>query len=62
MAFGAAPLDPNIRKYFFSLNFFLRNGYGMTECTAPQNTTDPSRLTLNQFTDYNEVGVSFPGM
>jgi long-chain-fatty-acid--CoA ligase ACSBG len=28
--FGAAPLDPQIRHYFLSLNFFLINSYGMS--------------------------------
>jgi long-chain-fatty-acid--CoA ligase ACSBG len=28
--FGAAPLDPQIRHYFLSLNIFLVNGYGMS--------------------------------
>jgi long-subunit acyl-CoA synthetase (AMP-forming) len=47
-AFGSAPLDPAIRKYFFSLNIFLRNGYGMTECTAPESATDPNLLSPQQ--------------
>ncbi len=38
--FGAAPMDPKIRKYFLSLNIFLINGYGMSESTGPQNFSD----------------------
>jgi len=58
---GGAPLDPAIRKYFFSINFFLRNGYGMTECTAPQNTTDPFNLDLSSTQGYLEVGANVVG-
>lgn len=54
--FGSAPLDPAIRKYYFSLNIYLRNGYGMTECTAPQSTTLANKLILDKKEDYNEVG------
>ena len=50
--FGSAPLDPAIRKYFFSLNMFLRNGYGMTECTAPECSTDTQLLTTEKKEDY----------
>lgn len=32
---GAAPLSPNIRQYFLSLNIYIINGYGMSESTAP---------------------------
>jgi hypothetical protein len=49
-------LDPAIRKYFFSINIYLRNGYGMTECTAPQSGTRADKLILNKNSDYNEVG------
>lgn len=41
MLFGAAPLDPVIRQYFLSLNFFLINTYGMSESTGPQNFSNP---------------------
>jgi len=33
--FGAAPLSPAIRDYFLTLNMFLINGYGMSECSGP---------------------------
>jgi long-subunit acyl-CoA synthetase (AMP-forming) len=49
-------LDPAIRKYFFSINIYLLNGYGMTECTAPQSGTRADKLILNKNSDYNEVG------
>ena len=45
--FGAAPLDPTIRRYFLSLNFFLINGYGMSESSGPQNLTDRDSLDPN---------------
>jgi long-chain-fatty-acid--CoA ligase ACSBG len=30
LAYGSAPIDPAVRKYFMSMNFVLMNGYGMT--------------------------------
>jgi long-subunit acyl-CoA synthetase (AMP-forming) len=45
--YGAAPLDPTIRKYFLSLNFLLINSYGMSESTGPQNLTDKTSLDIN---------------
>lgn len=33
----------------------------MTECTAPQSSTNASKLILNKNEDYNEVGTQFPG-
>lgn len=32
---GAAPLAPNIRLYFASLNIMIINAYGMSESTGP---------------------------
>jgi long-chain-fatty-acid--CoA ligase ACSBG len=32
--FGAAPLSPDIRGYFLSLNMLLINAYGMSECAG----------------------------
>ena len=37
--FGAAPIDPAIRRYFLSMNFLLLNAYGMTETTGPHSGT-----------------------
>jgi len=35
LVFGAAPLNPDIREYFMSLNMSLKNGYGMSESSGP---------------------------
>ncbi len=60
--YGAAPLDPSIRKYFLSLNFYLINSYGMSESTGPQNLTDATSLDVNGSLDtFREVGRSIPG-
>ena len=60
--YGAAPLDPTIRKYFLSLNFLLINSYGMSESTGPQNLTDKTSLDINgPLQNFREVGRSFPG-
>lgn len=59
--FGAAPLDPAIRAYFLSLNFFLVNSYGMSESTGPQNFTDKTSLDISSPEGYREVGRSLPG-
>lgn len=40
-AFGAAPMSIATREYFLSLNFFLTNAYGMSECAGPQTFTNP---------------------
>lgn len=60
--FGAAPLDPTIRRYFLSLNFFLINSYGMSESTGPQNFSDKDSLDFNGPLDgFREVGRGMPG-
>ena len=60
--YGAAPLDPTIRRYFLSLNFYLLNTYGMSESTGPQNLTDMSSLDLfGPIEGFREVGRSLPG-
>ena len=60
--FGAAPLDPTIRRYFLSLNFYLTNSYGMSESTGPQNLSDKDSLDINGPLDsFREVGKNIPG-
>ena len=60
--FGAAPLDPNIRSYFLSLNINLINSYGMSESTGPQNFTDQTSLDyLGPPEAFREVGRNLPG-
>ena len=39
VGYGAAPLDPAVRRYFLSMNFALSNAYGMTETTGPHSGT-----------------------
>lgn len=38
--FGAAPLSPATRDYFLSLNLFLLNAYGMSECSGATTISD----------------------
>jgi long-chain-fatty-acid--CoA ligase ACSBG len=42
--FGAAPLSPIIRDYFLSLNIFLINGYGMSECAGAETLSNPENF------------------
>ena len=42
--FGAAPMAAQTREYFLSLNMFLKNAYGMSECSGPETFTVPSRI------------------
>lgn len=42
--FGAAPMATTTREYFLSLNMFLINGYGMSECSGPQATSRPTNF------------------
>ena len=41
LMFGAAPMQVSTRQYFLSLNMYLINGYGMSECSGPQNFSNP---------------------
>ncbi|CAD8094982.1 unnamed protein product [Paramecium sonneborni] len=41
LLFGAAPLSPEIREYFLSLNMYLINAYGMSECGGVQTLSLP---------------------
>ena len=60
--YGAAPLDPTIRRYFLSLNFFLINSYGMSESTGPQNMTHEDTLDFHgPLEGFREVGRNLPG-
>ena len=55
---GAAPLPLSTRQFFFSLNMFINNTFGMSETTAPMTTTlQPS------FADYDlrSAGKTVPG-
>ena len=55
---GAAPLPLSTRQFFFSLNMFINNTFGMSETTAPMTTTlQPS------FPDYDlrSAGKTIPG-
>ncbi len=59
--YGAAPLDPAIRKYFLSLGIFLINTYGMSESTGPQNFSDFETFDLNNPNIFREVGKNIQG-
>lgn len=59
--FGAAPLDPQIRHYFLSLNFFLINSYGMSESTGPQNFSNKDAFDYRNLASLREVGSNIPG-
>jgi len=43
--YGAAPLSETSRRYFASLNLFLINSYGMSECAGPQTYYVPGKGT-----------------
>ena len=59
--FGAAPLDPVVRKFLLSMNFFLLNVYGMTETTGPHSGTAALAFNPKGPEDFFEVGVPMPG-
>ena len=59
--FGAAPLDPQIRHYFLTLNIFLINSYGMSESTGPQNFSNKDVFNYKDLSSYKEVGSNIPG-
>lgn len=59
--YGSAPLDPQIRHYFLSLNIFLINSYGMSESTGPQNFSNKEAFDYKDLSFYREVGSSLPG-
>lgn len=56
LMFGAAPMANSTREYFLSLNMFLINGYGMSECSGPQTTSDP-----RNFKEFNSHALSSCG-
>ncbi|CAD8089571.1 unnamed protein product [Paramecium sonneborni] len=56
MIFGAAPLSPIIREYFLTLNMYLINGYGMSECGGVQNMADPFH-----FDKFDELFINSTG-
>ncbi len=43
---GAAPLSPEVAKYFLSLDMVVCELYGMSESTGPQTLSTPSRFRL----------------
>jgi long-chain-fatty-acid--CoA ligase ACSBG len=49
LMFGAAPLSPVTRDYFLSLNIFLLNAYGMSECAGATTISDP--VNFEKFDD-----------
>ena len=59
--YGAAPLDPAVRKYFLSMNFLLLNAYGMTQTTAPHSGTPITKYNPKVPSDFLEVGFPMPG-
>jgi long-chain-fatty-acid--CoA ligase ACSBG len=59
-AFGAAPLATDIRFYFLTLGFPLRNVYGMSECAGPATMTELNLLYPDK--DYmKEAGTEYAG-
>lgn len=61
MIFGAAPMALSTREYFLSLNFFLKNGYGMSECAGPQTITDPTNFKTYDNHAMISTGSAIPG-
>jgi long-subunit acyl-CoA synthetase (AMP-forming) len=61
LGFGAAPLHPNLRKFFLSLNFPLFNVFGMTETTCHHSGTSALDYNPKCIEDFLEVGIPMPG-
>ena len=49
------------REYFLSLNIFLKNAYGMSECSGPQTFTVPKVITKFDNETLTSCGVSMTG-
>jgi len=48
--FGAAPLNPAVRRFFASINIFLNNVYGMSEVSGAMAITD--KKTFTEYSDF----------
>lgn len=53
---GAAPLADDVMEFFLALGLPLREGYGLTESTAPATLNRPDRLKVGM------VGPPLPGV
>ncbi len=53
---GAAPLADDVMEFFLALGVPLREGYGLTESTAPATLNRPDRLKIGM------VGPPLPGV
>jgi long-chain acyl-CoA synthetase len=53
---GAAPLADDVMEFFLGINVPLREGYGLTESTAPATLNRPERLKVGM------VGPPLPGV
>ena len=49
------------RKFFISNNFFLRNSYGMSECSGPETKTVPLLFTSADKATLESCGVPYEG-
>lgn len=53
---GAAPISPDLLKFYFSLGFDMRQAYGQTEATGTATMNYPGE------TNFNTVGKPLPGI
>ena len=61
LMFGAAPMSIQTQEYFLSLNLFLINTYGMSECSGPQTVLDPMNLTSFDSNQLSSCGKKIDG-
>lgn len=61
LMFGAAPLHIQTQEYFLSLNMFLINVYGMSECAGPETTLDPRNLRSLEAKHLKSCGCKIDG-
>jgi len=61
LMFGAAPMALQTQEYFLSLNLFLVNTYGMSECSGPETVLEPINLPSFDSKSLSSCGCKIPG-
>ena len=61
LMFGAAPMALHTQEYFLSLNLFLVNTYGMSECSGPETVLEPTNLPSLDSKSLSSCGYKIPG-